>query len=174
VVTAFDAVLNAGDIEGMLALFADDAVVKTQTATFTGKQQLRTLFQQLLAEHFQFQSGNRQVTGDTETHTAQVSTDDWRGLGVAPLEARAEVVVRGGRITSFTVAYTPESLAKLQAAQARSAPAQLPRALPQTGAPPAPLAAVMALGVAALLTGLALCGRWARVYRAGGSGGVAR
>ena len=127
VVAAFDAALNAGDLDAVLGLFAEDAVVRTQTGTYTGPQQLRSLFRGLLAEHFQFQTSDRRVSGDTETHTARVSTDEWRRLGIAPLEARAEVVVRGGKISSFAVTYTPESLARLQAAQARSAPAQLPR-----------------------------------------------
>ena len=155
VVTAFDTALNAGNVEAALGLFAPDGVVTTQTATYRGTQQLRTLLQELVDEHFQFQSSNRQVTGDTETHTAQVSTDDWRGLGVAPLEARAEVVVRSGKIVAFTVTYTPASLARLQAAQAQPAPAQLPRSLPRTGEAPVPLGAGILLGSVFLLVGIA-------------------
>jgi hypothetical protein len=128
VVTAFDAALSAGDVEATLALFADNAVIKTQTGTFTGTTQIRGLLTQLVAQHFQFVSSNRQVNGNTETHMAKVSRDDWRKLGIAPLDATAEVVVENGKITSFNVAYTQESLAALKAAQAKAQAQALPRA----------------------------------------------
>ncbi len=113
VVTTFDAALNAVNVDATLALFADTAVIKTQTGRFTGREQIRGLLSQLVAQHFQFVSSNRQVTGNTETHTAKVARDDWRKLGLAPLGATEEVVVQEGKITAFTVAYTQESLATL-------------------------------------------------------------
>jgi hypothetical protein len=154
VVAAFDAALNAGDVEATLALFSDDAVVRTQTATHTGKEQVRRLFQELVADRFQFESSNRRVLGDTETHAAKVSRDEWRRLGIVPLDASAEVVVQEGKIRSFTVTYSAESLARLQAAQARAAPSQLPRALPRTGEHTAAAGEVGALAVLAALVGL--------------------
>ena len=150
IVTAFDTALNAGNVEATLALFADNAVIKTQTGTFTGTERIRGLLGQLVAQHFQFVSSNRQVNGNTETHTAKVSRDDWRKIGLAPLDATAEVVVENGKITSFTVAYTAESLATLQAALAKA------QALPKTGEPifVLPLLVLGSLGVIGL--GLAL------------------
>jgi LPXTG-motif cell wall-anchored protein len=161
VVAAFDAALNAGNVEATLALFADDAVVRTQSATYTGRQQLRGLFTELVGDHFQFESSNSRVVGDTETHAAKVSRDAWRRLGIAPLDATAEVVVQSGKIRSFTVTYTPESLARLQAAQARAAapPAQVPSALPRTGDVLSPVPPLLAGGSASLLAGLALLRR---------------
>src|SRR5258708_29994514 len=72
IVTAVDTALNAGNVEATLALFADNAVIKTQTGTFTGTERIRGLLGQLVAQHFQFVSSNRQVNGNTETHTAKV------------------------------------------------------------------------------------------------------
>jgi ketosteroid isomerase-like protein len=117
VVAAFDEALNRGDVEGALALFSEDAVVTTQ-GTRAGRAALRELFAQLVAEHVQLESSNQRVVGETETHTARVWRDAWRALGVAPLEADAQVLVREGTIRSLIVEYTQAALARLQAAQA--------------------------------------------------------
>lgn len=127
-VDAFDAALNAGNVDGALAQFAPDAVITTQGTTCRGTAQIRGLLAQLVAEHFQFQPSNRQASSDREAHTARVWRDDWRRLGVAPLDATAEVLVQNGKITAFTVAYTADSLARLRAAQAAATPPQVPRA----------------------------------------------
>jgi uncharacterized protein (TIGR02246 family) len=118
VVTAFDEALNRGDIEGAQALFSEDAVVTTQGTSAAGRAALRELFAQLVAEHIQLESSNQRVAGETETHTARVWRDAWRALGVAPLEADAQVLVRQGTIRSLTVEYTQAALARLQAVQA--------------------------------------------------------
>ncbi len=54
------------------------------------------------------------------TWMAKAFNDPWRELGVAPLEATGETVVQGGKIKSFTATFTPESLAKLGAAIAKT------------------------------------------------------
>jgi hypothetical protein len=170
VVAAFDTALNAGNVEATLALFAEDGVVRTQSGTYTGQAQLRALFTEQVGEHIRFDTADRHVVGDTETHTGTVSRDDWRRLGIAWLDATAEVVVQAGKIRSFTVTFSPDSVARLQAAQARAgtapppAPAQLPSALPRTGEALSPVVALpvvplLAAGAASLLAGLALLRR---------------
>jgi uncharacterized protein (TIGR02246 family) len=153
VAIAFETALNAGDADALLALFADDAVITTQTTTAAGREQVRAFLRGLVAARFRVESvADRRVAGATETHTALVSTEDWKRLGIAPLEATAEVVVRDGKIASFAVTYTPASLAKLRAATARAAPAQLPR----SGGPTTPLGAAAGLGAGLTLLGVAL------------------
>jgi hypothetical protein len=173
VVDAFEAALNAGNVEATLALFAENAVVRTQDGTYTGPAQLRALFTELVGDNIELESSNRVVRGDTETHAATIARDDWRRLGIAWLDASATVVVRGGKITSFTVTYTPDSVTRLRAAQARAGtptaragapPAQLPSALPRTGEARSPvlplqLAGWAAVGAASLLAGLGLLRR---------------
>ncbi len=125
VVAAFDGALNAGNADAALALFTDDAVVKSSSATYTGKQQIAAWLGPNLAQHIHVDLiGSRQVNGETETHFAKVTTDATRKVGVT-LEGSATSVVHTGKITSYTFAFTPESLARLQAAQA--APAQMPK-----------------------------------------------
>jgi ketosteroid isomerase-like protein len=145
-VTGFEAALNAGDVEGTLARFADNAVITASTTTATGREQVRAFLAALVAQGFRVESvRGRKVEGDKETHTALVSTSDWKRMGIAPLEAIGEATVQGNRITSFAVTYTPESVAKLQAA-ARATPTQLPR----TGGAPAPLAVTATIGMVLL------------------------
>jgi uncharacterized protein (TIGR02246 family) len=152
VVAAFETALNAGNAEGVVALFADDAVITSSTTTVSGKSRIRTFVSGLVAQTFRVESvANRRVEGDKETHTALVSTDAWKRAAIAPLEATAAVVVRGDKITSFTVTYTPESLAKLRAA-ATPAPTQLPR----TGGPAALLLLAPVAAAAMLAAGHAL------------------
>ncbi len=127
VVTAFETALNAKNVDAAAAQFAPNAVIKSTSGTTTGTDQIRAFLQTLVDQNFQFQvAGNRQVTGNTETHQAQVTSDQTRKLGTGPLDATATVVVDNGKITSFTVTYAPQSLAKLQAAQASAKPAALP------------------------------------------------
>jgi hypothetical protein len=48
---------------------------------------------------------------------ARVSADCFQRLGVEWVEWKAEAVVRGGKIAAYTVALTPESVAKLETAR---------------------------------------------------------
>jgi hypothetical protein len=92
--------------------------------------------QDLVAQHFHSEVvGSRTVVGTTETHRTRVSYAQLQPLGIASLEARAEVVVQGGQIQSFMVTFTPEAWAQLQAAQRRLA---TPRTMPETGGPGGP------------------------------------
>ena len=168
VVDAFDATLNAGNVEATLALFAPDAVIRTQGGTYRGTAQIRSLLSELVAQHISFDSANHQVNGDTEKHSSNVSRDDWRSWGIAWLDATAEVVVQGGKIRSFTVTYTPDSLERLQAAQARAGtaqaqaspvPVQVPSALPRTGEVASPIGLLMAVGGGLVIAGLGLLRR---------------
>ena len=113
---------RAADLEGALAYWADDAVVKLigpppgQPDTYAGKQQLRGWFGSLFAEHFEIQEELIQAEGDTLTVKALTWSDPTRHLGIAPLEATEVYVFKNGKIASLTWTISPESHAKLQAA----------------------------------------------------------
>jgi hypothetical protein len=68
------------------------------------------------------------VDGEQVTWTNNTSIDQWRKLGVAPLQGEAIATVHDGKIVAFSVALTPESMQRLQQAMA-NAPA-----MPNTGA----------------------------------------
>jgi ketosteroid isomerase-like protein len=84
----------AGDLEGSLAHWADDAVVKLigvlpgEPDTYQGKGQLRTWLKSLSAIHFEIQEELIKVEGDTLTVRALSWSDQTRQLGVAPLKDR--------------------------------------------------------------------------------------
>ncbi len=116
----------AGDVEGSLAYWTDDAVVKLigvppgEPDTYQGKEQVRAWLKGLSAIHFEIQEELIEVEGDTLTVRALSWSDQTRQLGVAPLEATEVYVVKNGKIVSLRWTITAESLAKLQAALSRS------------------------------------------------------
>lgn len=145
--------LHAKDIDAALTLLADDAVVTIAHRTrphdvFTGKEAIRGWYEGLVAQNIDAELSNFQVDGDNVAWSSKISIDDWRGLGVAPLDLTSEGIVQDGKIKSYTVTLSEESSAKLQAAMA---------ALPETGGAAFPTyASVMAFGGLAILGGLGL------------------
>jgi hypothetical protein len=150
---------NTGDMDAMMAFFADDAVFKVVhlDATFTGAEEIRGLFENLVAQNFEQHIDEvLQVEGDTVTTRTSMSSDPLREMGV-PVVSTQVYTVQDGKIKSVTCSWSEESVAKLQAAMAAAA-----EALPETGIPvasggllPAHLPA-MALGGLALLGGIGL------------------
>src|SRR4051794_3958647 len=119
VVRAFDAACNADDLDGALALFADEAVVRQTPAPpdggeYRGQAQIRHWLEpQLIGFHAD--SRDHRVSDETVTWTAMVTAEMLRRAGLAdPVRAEAEAVVRDGKITAFTVANNPEDLARFR------------------------------------------------------------
>ena len=172
VVTAFNEALNAGNGGAALALVADDAVVRTPGGgVYVGTEQIGAYAQGLIAQHYRAEvdPGDAQLVGERVISRGRVWLDDWRRLGIAPLESVAEAVVRDGKIRSLTATLTPASAAKLEAATTASSrpAAQVPRALPRTGEVAAPAGALVPVGVIAVLIGFGLRrGTWPVLVRA--------
>ena len=157
VVKAASERLSAGDLEGYLALWADDGTFQvvglpSGPETYKGKEQLRSEFEDEIANHIEIQVEVLKVEGDTVTTRTTSWHDFTRQIGVAPLEATEVYVIKNGKIASETWTLSPESLAKLQAALAT---------LPETGGVAFPTyALVIALGGLAILGSFGL--RWLR------------
>jgi ketosteroid isomerase-like protein len=106
----YDAAWNAHDVEGVLAFFTDDAVVRMEPAppddfggVYTGKEQIRAGFVEPLMPGFHVESSEHQVAGDRVTWRAMVSGDIFEQMGAeSPLESNAEAVFEGEKIKSFT------------------------------------------------------------------------
>jgi ketosteroid isomerase-like protein len=153
VVKAASELLSAGDLEGCLALWADDGTFQLEglpsgPETYKGKDQLRSEFEDEIANHIEIQVKVLKVEGDTVTTRTTTWHDFTCQIGVAPLEATEIYVVKNGQIASATWTISPESLAKVQAALAT---------LPETGGVAFPTyALVMALGSLAILSGFGL------------------
>jgi ketosteroid isomerase-like protein len=117
----FDAAWNAHDIEGVLAFFTDDAVVRMEPpppdefgGVYTGKEQIRVGFVEPLMPGFHVEARDHQVAGHQEgvgdrvIWTAMVSGDVFRQMGAEPpVASAAEAVLEGDKIKSFT-ATNPE------------------------------------------------------------------
>ncbi len=117
----FDAAWNAHDVEGVMAFFVDEAVVRLEPpppdesgGVYTGKEQIRSGFVELLMPGFHIESRDHQVAGHQEgvgdrvIWTAMVSGDVFRQMGAEPpVASAAEAVLEGDKIKSFT-ATNPE------------------------------------------------------------------
>lgn len=148
VLNAFNAAVNAHDVDAALALFAPDAIAQFPNQpppnVYRGTQEIRTWLQADAAQHIQVTASNVKVTGDRVTWDASIVIDDVRPLGIS-LDGSAEAVIQNGKIGSFTFTLSDETLAKLQAATAQ------PQALPRTGG--APLSPWWLLAVIGIVVG---------------------
>jgi hypothetical protein len=121
VLKAYYLALNSGDLESALALFHDRAV-RLDTAVpgriIEGRAQIEGGLRARIADHIAVEATGYQVQGNTVTCFAKVYTDYARRLGFAPVEEKVEVIIDDGLIRSFAITVTPESLARIAAAQA--------------------------------------------------------
>jgi hypothetical protein len=127
--------IDASKIDASLAYYADDAVINLvglppgQPDTFSSKGQIRSWWEELTAQHFNMTVEILSTEGDTVT-TKTLTWMDWsRKVGIAPLEATEEYVIKDGKIVSQTWTITEASKAKLMAALAPT-PVPLPTELP--------------------------------------------
>ena len=109
VVKDYDAAWNAHDVEGVMAFFTDDAIVRLEPgAVFSGKEQIRAGYVEPFMPGFHVDSSGHQVTGDQEggqrvTWRAMVSSDFFRQIGEEPpVERIGEAVVEGEKFKAFT------------------------------------------------------------------------
>jgi hypothetical protein len=129
VISAYIAAVNAGDLEAILDLYADDAVhiflptADGSAGVCLGKEQFTMWYEQSLAngDRVELEDSTLIVDGNQATFLTQISSEPWRTLGLETLEAKADLVVIDGRIMTHVVSLTPESVRKLQAARGTSA-----------------------------------------------------
>jgi ketosteroid isomerase-like protein len=113
--------LNDKQLEKAAPLLTDDVVRigvvepdKPPQLT-QGKEQLLDRIRRMIEDNGSAIVNNLHVDGDTVTCFVQISTDTGRREGVAPLEETAEFLIQDGKIKSYRVVSTPESVAKLKA-----------------------------------------------------------
>jgi hypothetical protein len=143
--------LNAGDLEGSLAYFSDDAMSyviglpPTGMEVYAGKEQLRALWQDSVDNHFQWEVKITSV----DDSVVSVSTKTWhdftRQLGVAPLAWSDAYEIRDGKIIAYSTTITSESLAKLKPALAEVMPPE-PTSAPSTNVPVSEMTVTIAGG----------------------------
>lgn len=143
--------LNAGDVEGSLAYFAGDAMgyivglPPTGIEVYRGKEQLRSLWEDSVSNHFQWEVEITRVSGNEVYVGAKTWHDFTRELGVAPLEWLDVYEVKDGKITTYSTTITEESLARFKPAFAEVVPPE-PTAAPSSETPVSELAVTIAGG----------------------------
>ncbi|NOH04925.1 MAG: nuclear transport factor 2 family protein [Chloroflexi bacterium] len=96
---------NAEDLDAVLALYADDAVVANKLGTFEGKEKIRSLFESAIDE-FSQDCRNYKANGNTVSYEcALIGRDD----GKAYAGEKYELVIENGLIVSdkFIGNFTP-------------------------------------------------------------------
>jgi hypothetical protein len=129
VINAYIAAVNAGDLDAILELYADEAVhiflptPDGSAGVCLGKAQFRMWYEQSLAngDRVAVEDGTLAIAGDQATCLTRISSAPWRTLGLQALEAQADLVVIEGRIMTHVVSLTPESVRQLQTARGTSA-----------------------------------------------------
>ena len=125
VIAAYIAAANSGDLEDILALYADDAFhihlpsADGSPGVCVGKDQFRMWYEQSLAhgERVALEEGSVAVDGNQASFRVRISSEPWSKLGLEALEAQSEMVVIDGRIATHVVLLTPDSVRQLQAAR---------------------------------------------------------
>ena len=150
---------NRGDLGGVMAVFADDAVRQDGSCLppCVGEAAIRRSMEQNLAEHFQATVLAAQAAGNTVTARAELRSDLFRAGGAERVISDFTVELRDGKIVRWSStldtgdAPTAAYIAYRTALQAQGGPtAPAPVQLPRTGAPGgAPALALAAGGLAA-------------------------
>lgn len=148
--------INAGDVEAAMGYYADDAVITVAYPppappdVYTGADEVRAWFEELVAMNFELDATILQVDGNTVTTNEKTYSDFSRDLGIAPLEGITKYNIQNGKIKGFTWTMSDESWAKLQAAMP-------PQSMPESGGTTFPTyAVIITLGGMAILGGLSL------------------
>jgi limonene-1,2-epoxide hydrolase len=132
--------LNAGDVEGSLAYFADDAMgylmgfPPTGIEIYQGKEKLRALWEDSVANHFKWEIEITHAGVDKVDVRAKTWHDFTKQLGVAPLEYIDVYEVKDGKIITYGSWLTQESLARFKPAFAKAVPPE-PTATPLSDPP---------------------------------------
>jgi ketosteroid isomerase-like protein len=143
--------LNAGDLEGSLNYFADDAITyfvglpPTGMEIYHGKEGIRPTWKDCIDNHFKMEVEIVSVVGEVVNARSKTWHDFTRQLGVAPNEFVETYVVKDGKITLYSSVITGESLAKLKPALAAVMPPE-PTATPSTDTPVSEITVTIADG----------------------------
>ena len=152
VVNAWHDGLNEYDIDTALSYLAEGAVVTIVppldggSGVYSGKEEIRGLYEGFVAANFSCALSDCQVDGETVICIDTYTDDGLKALGVGFIEGEWVATVRDGKIQSYTYTISAESLAKFPPP---------PEAVPVTGGGALPsYTLVIALGSLAVAGGL--------------------
>jgi hypothetical protein len=132
--------LNAGDVEGSLSHFADNAMVyllgfpPTGIEVYKGKEHIHSLWEDSVSNHFEWDVKVGSVSDNIVNINAKTWHDFTRQIGVAPLEYIDIYEVKDGKIITYGSWLTEESLARFKPVFAEVMPPE-PTATPLSDPP---------------------------------------
>ncbi len=138
VVTNMAERFSAGDLEGGMAYWADDAIwyifglPPNGSELYRGKEAIRAELAREIEGHLKWETKPTSVVGNAVTTHDTTWLDFTRQIGVAPVGATGQYLVQDGKISTYAWTIDPESLDKLKAALAEMA-AEQPVAEPEAG-----------------------------------------
>ncbi len=153
--------LNAGDLEGSLGYFADDAITyfvglpPTGMEIYRGKDGIRPIWDDCIKNHFKMEVEIVSVSGEVVNARSKTWHDFTRQLGVAPNEFIEAYVVKDGKIALYSSTITGEALAKFKPALAAVMPPE-PTAAPSTDTPVSEITVMIADGTCSYTGSLVL------------------
>jgi predicted ester cyclase len=114
VLRAIFAALNGGDVEGAMALVAEDAVFvhippPPGIDDAIGKEGLREWWNMFVERHGRIEITEIYVHGDKVAFAANVSEDFFTSKGIPVMVAEMVAIVQGGLLESFTITFTEAS-----------------------------------------------------------------
>ena len=95
VLEALESAWNAKDLDAAMSLFTEDAVETNGQGTFTGRDQIRGVYERFM-DAFSMEGGNYEVDGSEVTYECALTSCDGR----VKTGERYESVVEGGKIKS--------------------------------------------------------------------------
>lgn len=116
------AALNAGDAEGNMAFYADNAVSISlppppgSTGVVVGYEDMLAATKAFVSRHLQIEFTDFRANGDSAAFTALVTEDVFTDLGVAPMEFTGTATVQDGLIVMESWVMREESFARFMAA----------------------------------------------------------
>lgn len=143
--------LNAGDIDGSLAYFAEDALIyfigmpPTGMEFYGGREALRTTWEYCVSDHFEMKVEITGVEGDLVYTKSKTWMDFTRQLGVAPNEFIDIFQVKDGKITTYGSTMTKEALSRFKPAFYEVMPPE-PTPVPVSASPSSEMAVTIAEG----------------------------
>ena len=157
-----------GHPEAQRNLVTDDVTLRIvppppgTPGVWSGKEQAAGLFAFTKSQNSHAELvGSWQVTGDSVSGTVMVTTNDFVKYNVGAVQHQYDFVVQNGKIKSFTSTMALSERPRVQAAAqawAAAHPGAGPPGMPTTGAPPALLPLLLAMGMLLLTLGAAI--RW--------------
>ena len=108
---------NAGDLDAVMALWADDAVlVNTRGRRVSGLEAIRNFERGNIKDGIQHTLASPTVAHDTVSWAFTDETDFYRRLGVSPVHIVARAQVRDSKVIAFTGYFPVAEIDRIEAA----------------------------------------------------------